>query len=363
MYSHREFYEMVRCYISSGENLSEARRLYESESLPRLRAQGLPNPMVPHRQTILAANQRLLDYGQFTIPTHAHGGGGALQLPVVLEDGIFDYFERNPRASTRDAARRFGISQPTVWKLLNRAGMHPYHYQKVQSLHENDALHRRTFCNWLLDNRDVMILWTDEAMFTRTGLYNAHNEHWWSFSNPHVIREHHHQERFSVNVWAGMIGDRILGPHFITGSLTGGTYLDMLRGVIDRFLEDVPLAYLSGFYYQQDGAPPHYARDVRDFLNGEYGNRWIGRGGPVAWPARSPDLTPCDFYLWGEIKRRVYLSEPENVDELKANVINAFRAVKSDSSVLNRVRRNVYKRARLCLERNGLHFEQLLKYS
>jgi hypothetical protein len=28
-----------------------------------------------------------------------------------------------------------------------------------------------------------------------------------------------------------------------------------------------------------------------------YEGKWIGRGGPVAWPPRSPDLTPSDFFM------------------------------------------------------------------
>ena len=32
----------------------------------------------------------------------------------------------------------------------------------------------------------------------------------------------------------------------------------------------------------------------------------IGQGGPVPWPARSPDLNPLDFWLWGHLKAMVY---------------------------------------------------------
>lgn len=352
---------MVRVYILSDENLYEARRLYEAESIPRLRAQGIINATVPHRRTILAANQRLLDYGQFTTPVHAQGGG-ASRLVVEIEDQIFDYFERNPRASTRDAARRFNVSQYAVWKLLNNAKMHAYHFQPVQHLEEADALPRRNFCEWLLSNQHTNILWTDESMFTRVGLYNCHNEHWWAYRNPHVIREDHFQVRFSVNVWAGVIGDRILGPYFIEGRLTGGTYLEMLQGVIEEMLEDVPLAFLQNFYFQHDGAPPHYAREVRQYLDEQFPSHWIGRGGPVAWPARSPDLTPCDFYLWGDVKRLVYIQEPQSREELKNSIVSAFDAIKRDRAVISKLKWNAVKRARLCLERNGLHFEQLLKY-
>lgn len=55
-------------------------------------------------------------------------------------------------------------------------------------------------------------------------------------------------------------------------------------------------------YFQQDGAPAHYKDFVRVALNNKFEQRWIGRGGPIAWPPRSPDLTPCDFFLWGYVK-------------------------------------------------------------
>ena len=51
-------------------------------------------------------------------------------------------------------------------------------------------------------------------------------------------------------------------------------------------------------YFQHDGAPPHYSRLVREYLRVSFPNRWLGRLGPVAWPPRSPDLTPLDYYIW-----------------------------------------------------------------
>ena len=47
-----------------------------------------------------------------------------------------------------------------------------------------------------------------------------------------------------------------------------------------------------------DGAPAHFSLVAREFLNATYEDRWIGRGGPHLWPARSPDLNPLDFFLW-----------------------------------------------------------------
>ena len=50
------------------------------------------------------------------------------------------------------------------------------------------------------------------------------------------------------------------------------------------------------FYFQRDGAPPYYHRDVGSFLDEILPSRWIGWRGLIEYPRRSPDLTPLDFF-------------------------------------------------------------------
>ena len=45
------------------------------------------------------------------------------------------------------------------------------------------------------------------------------------------------------------------------------------------------------------GAAPHVGRQVS--LKRHWPNFWIDRFGPHAWPARSPDPSPLDYFLWG----------------------------------------------------------------
>ncbi|EZA49460.1 hypothetical protein X777_11958 [Ooceraea biroi] len=80
-------------------------------------------------------------------------------------------------------------------------------------------------------------------------------------------------------------------------------------------------------WFQHDGVPPHFVRIVKDFLNIRYAHRWIGRGGYVAWPPRSPDLTPIDFFLWGCIKNIVFLNPPTTRDDMKRRIRNACRSI------------------------------------
>ena len=57
--------------------------------------------------------------------------------------------------------------------------------------------------------------------------------------------------------------------------------------------------------FQQDGAPPHFAHIVSTYLNEAFPGRWIGRGSPRFWAARSRDLTPLDIFAWGHIKTQL----------------------------------------------------------
>jgi hypothetical protein len=51
-------------------------------------------------------------------------------------------------------------------------------------------------------------------------------------------------------------------------------------------------------------------------LSDVFGDRIISSG---IWPARSPDLNPCDFLFWGCLKDKVYNRNPRT-EELKENI-------------------------------------------
>ena len=55
--------------------------------------------------------------------------------------------------------------------------------------------------------------------------------------------------------------------------LLGVTYLALLQNWFLPQMSEDP----EDFIFQQDGAPPHWHRDVRRFLNESLPQRWIGR--------------------------------------------------------------------------------------
>jgi len=63
---------------------------------------------------------------------------------------------------------------------------------------------------------------------------------------------------------------------------------------------------------------------------------WAGRAAATdntfcTWPPRSPDLTVCDFFLWGFVKDSVYiLPLLKTLLELQERINTAIRNVKQD---------------------------------
>lgn len=197
-----------------------------------------------------------------------------------------------------------------MWFTVNTAGLYPYHYTPVQVIEEGDPVRRLDFCRFML-NADLEdpsflrnILWTDESKFDKDGITNYHNAHYWAskvHGNPNKKRTKGSQRRFSVNVWMGIISKHLIGPYFLPDNLNGERYENFLREDLPDLLEDLPLNLIRDMRFQHDGCPAHYRRSVREWLDTYYPNNWIRRGGPIPWPARSPDLTPMDFYVWGHI--------------------------------------------------------------
>ncbi|EZA58543.1 hypothetical protein X777_14705, partial [Ooceraea biroi] len=96
----------------------------------------------------------------------------------------------------------------------------------------------------------------------------------------------------------------------------GQKYSIFLSEILPNLLENVPYQIRLTMWYQHDGCPAHYAQQAQRVLQRQFPNRWIGRGGDVVWPARSPDLTPLDYFLWGTVKNDVYRELPTTVEDM-----------------------------------------------
>jgi hypothetical protein len=102
----------------------------------------------------------------------------------------------------------------------------------------------------------------------------------------------------------------------------------------------------------------HYTTQAQQVLDRRYPHSWIGCGGPINWPARSPDLTPLGYFLWGHVKNYVYREPVNSLEQLDDRLHEALARI--TPQMIQGAQVSLIRRARLCIQNDGGHFEQLL---
>lgn len=279
-------------------------------------------------------------------------------------------FSESPQTSIRRAAAELDISKSSIQRMLTGdLELFPYKIQIMQALTITDQVGRLDFCNWATneleknENAFMNVWFSDECHFLLSGHVNKQNMRYWSTNQPHEFAELPlHSEK--VTVWCAISGHGIIGPFFFSDTVNGERYLTLLRRKFvpalrrNNSIEDQ--------YFMQDGAPPHTANDVLDYLEDVFGERVISRRYPDYkkvgrnWPAHSPDLNPCDYFLWGYLKSKVYQPKPLDVDMLKLNIRREIRKI--DKSTCVKVINNFTVRVNEGKRSNGRHLENVIKY-
>lgn len=347
-YSLQERTDMILIIGECQENCFLASRVY---------AQKYPNRNHPDKRVFEKLLCRFRATGSVAY-TKRH------KTTIISEENEFAVLEavvEEPHNSTRKIAQELDISHMSVFRILEKYNYHPYHLQHHQQLYAGDYDRRVDFCLWALEryaeDSDFFnyVLFTDESTFHNNGLVNRHNFHYYDTENPHLFRTMDRQNRWSLNVFGGIVGNHVIGPYFFNGHLNGSEFLRFLKGDFCTLLENVPLNIRNRMWLQLDGAPAHFKRSVRNYLNRKFPNRWIGRDGPCNWPPRSPDLTCMDFFLWGYVKEITYNIQPTTAEDMQIRIRNAFNSI--TPNMLRNVRRAFEERVILCLEENGNYVE------
>ncbi|KFM61076.1 hypothetical protein X975_20149, partial [Stegodyphus mimosarum] len=174
--------------------------------------------------------------------------------------------------------------------------------KRIHALQATDYPLRVDFCRWFLQQCAAQadfpsdVLSTEQATFTQEDAFNMYNSHVWATDNPHAIRPHAFQIHFSVNVWAGIVNDYLIGPYLPT---CPSQWLMLSYFSASGFtgIASGCLSFVIACGLRHDGTPAHYDLMVWNYLDANFAARWIKRGGPVRWAPRLPDLSSVDFFL------------------------------------------------------------------
>ena len=244
---------------------------------------------------------------------------------------------------------------------------HPYKIQVAHKLEPTDYGRRVNFCRWFTHqartNRFLAnSIIGDEANFCLNGTVSTQNVRCYAPKGqlPEFKYEKHHS-REKLSVWIGLCGNgEIIGPYFFNRNVNGRTYGDMLLQfvypAIARAYQRYGLVF-DGLWWFQDGAPAHRTRAIRRSLHQKFENRVVALNERVEWPPRSPDLTPCDFFLWGHLKQKVFSTEVPNLVELRRRIVDSTNDLRQNQGIIRRSFQDMVRRTNLCIRRNGGHVE------
>ena len=265
---------------------------------------------------------------------------------------VMESVTEHPKTSLRNRSLEINISKSEIQRVLAANKFKPFKPKKIHILEEGDDKKRLDFCldigARIVEDRHFYknIIFSDECTFNTNGIVSSQNCRFRAQDKPNFTLTTGSQKSKKVNVWCAITINRIIGPYFFQENVNQNSYLEMLNTYFWTEFEEENLEYRRKAYFQQDGCPAHSTLQVRNWLNRYFPQKWLGRCGPIQWPPRSPDLTACDYFLWGFLKEKVYKHNLEhNVEILKQKIREAVAEINQQMiySVYSEFRRRLEK--------------------
>jgi hypothetical protein len=219
-------------------------------------------------------------------------------------------------------------------------------------LKEHNPVVRINFCNWF--HRSVhdgevdpqLVFFSDEAWFSLCGEVISQNNQYWSAENTRLIHEFLIHGK-KIGVWYAISAHRITGCFMTIQLMLSGMYKQHPKPIFRRANRRRKAI--------QDSATAHMVYISLEAVQEVFSDCIISFG---LWPPHSPDLTPCDFYLWGNLKDKVYKTNPHTLEKLRNNICCKISAISGEE--LQRVNTNMFRRDTECIQSGRQHFQHLL---
>jgi hypothetical protein len=132
----------------------------------------------------------------------------------------------------------------------------------------------------------------------------------------------------------------------IADTVTSDRYVTMVNEFLfpDLRHRDIQLDTVR---FQQDGVTAHTAQQSMNVLGAVFEHPIISRHGDIPWPARSPDLSACDFFSRGYMKSKVFQTRPTDLNNLEQRISEEINAM--SAATLLRVVESVAKSLYQCI--------------
>lgn len=234
------------------------------------------------------------------MPSHPPKRGHPKRFTGTLERRIVRSAKMHRSFGVRWISRNLGglVSATSCWRILRNNMMQRRSMPRRHALTRQERKTRRTFAQQLLHRPYDFgrIIWTDEKLFSLDGP-DGFAKVWWEKGRP-ADRNRSKIDSFGkrgVMVHIAFSRAGILAHTRLSGYLDGPGYKRLLSREV---LPAARAAHRSNFILQQDNAPPHTAKIVREYLASK-------KIELLDWPPYSPDLNPAEN-LWAIISHELY---------------------------------------------------------
>ena len=189
-------------------------------------------------------------------------------------------------------------------------------------------------------HQNMLWFFSDEKKFVQTQKHNVHNDCWLAQSPFEVPRIMVAKFPLSVMVLSVISSEGDVMPPFFFEDKQGvnqEVYQKALTKHVFPWMKRI--AQGRKFVFQQDGATCHTARPTIDLIKKHCTDLTY----PNQWPPNSPDLNPCDYFLWGTVERMSNETGHSNRESLIAAIKSAHRRLKRSQvqTACSRFRRRV----------------------
>ena len=132
-------------------------------------------------------------------------------------------------------------------------------------------------------------------------------------------------------------------------TVTGSFYLSVLESLWKRIRRVRPEYSAPGSWFLlHDNAPVHRAVAVQEFLAQK-------QVCVLNHPPYSPDLSPCDYFLFSKLKLPLKGCLFEDVQDIQGAVTSSLRAIPQEDVQMSF--QSLLDRATRCIDAEGMYFE------
>ena len=164
------------------------------------------------------------------------------------------------------------------------------------------------------------------------------------------VRTHQAHQK-GVMVWAAISARGPIGPIFVEpgAKINQDYYIEaILKPMIKRYWELYPDG--DGIFHQ-DSAPAHSGRKTLAFLRSQK----IRFFPPEKWLPNSPDIAPCDYFLWGHLKFQVFKRKVTTIEGIKRVIKEELYKIPQE--MINNSLESWPRKIRECYGANGGHIK------